>query len=252
MPEFNWSLKKGDRVDPQERILRKVNINENNCWIWQGATNGTGTAKIKDLDSKQSVINASLYSWKAFKDKNIDLEYIKIIMTCNNKLCVNVEHMELYNKPKTDYIRFMTFIKINKDSGCWEWQGATKFYGYGSFRFEDKNWAAHRWIFTHKNGPIEDKLSVCHKCDNPKCCNIKHLFIGTHKENMKDMKEKKRGVAPKGENNGHSKFSDKRVIELREEYKLGKLNIAEIARREKVSKSSMNSILKGKTYKHLL
>lgn len=78
-------------------------------------------------------------------------------------------------------------------SGCMEWQGPRTELGYGRARFDGAPSKAHRvaWILT--NGPIPAGLAVCHRCDNPPCCNTSHLFLGTIKDNTRDMVAKKRG-----------------------------------------------------------
>lgn len=80
-------------------------------------------------------------------------------------------------------------------SGCWNWMGAVhKKTGYGIFRRKggSSGHSAHRMAWELWNGPVPEGLCVCHKCDNPRCCNPDHLFIGTHKDNSEDMVRKGR------------------------------------------------------------
>lgn len=83
--------------------------------------------------------------------------------------------------------------RVNKTVDCWEWTGQLTIHDYGTISWNGKNISTHRisWIF--KNGKIEDGLCVLHKCDNRRCVNPDHLFLGTHIDNMRDMKIKNRG-----------------------------------------------------------
>jgi len=79
--------------------------------------------------------------------------------------------------------------------GCIEWLGTKQPNGYGVFRAGRNSLGtdlAHRFIWLATNGPISDNLHVLHHCDNPICCNIEHLFLGTPKDNMLDKKAKGR------------------------------------------------------------
>lgn len=71
------------------------------------------------------------------------------------------------------------------ESGCWEWQGTLGQLGYGQTTFQNKKWIVHRLSYFVFKGDLRG-LDVCHTCDNKKCCNPDHLWLGTHIENMDD------------------------------------------------------------------
>ena len=86
--------------------------------------------------------------------------------------------------------RFMEFVSVNLKNGCWEWDGTVR-TGYGRFYVNGKMQSAHRVSWEIHNGPINGFL-VLHKCDNTSCVNPEHLFLGTQKDNVRDMWEKQR------------------------------------------------------------
>lgn len=87
--------------------------------------------------------------------------------------------------------------KVNKKSKneCWEWNASLR-SGYGVMSVNGKNQSAHRlsYLLHYKKDP--GKLFVCHKCDNRKCVNPNHLFLGTHRDNMIDCYKKGRMFIP--------------------------------------------------------
>jgi len=126
--------------------------------------------------------------------------------------------------------RFNKKYIVNQNTGCWEWTDYAKFHkggngGYGRLSVNGTMQPAHRWIWEHINGPIGNpKILVCHHCDNRKCVNPYHLFIGTHKDNRDDMVAKGRSPKqigtlkwspPRGERSGRAIFTNDEILEIR-------------------------------------
>lgn len=147
--------------------------------------------------------------------------------------------------------RFMQKVKVGGAEECWEWQAGIDQSGYGTFHLKGTTVHANR-VAAHLflGFDLDSELYVLHACDNRPCVNPRHLFIGTHDDNMKDMARKERSGAPKGERHSRAQFSDHAVRRIRLMYELGAKPKA-ISEIFKVAKTGIKHIVKGETWKHL-
>lgn len=109
----------------------------------------------------------------------------------------------------------------------------------------------NRVVWEQNNGPIPPNLCVCHKCDNPGCVNINHLFLGTRKDNSQDMIKKNRQPNMAGTHNGNSKLNEYQVQGIREKYKTGMFTYKELGLWYGVSDVHVGDIINNKRWRIL-
>jgi hypothetical protein len=139
--------------------------------------------------------------------------------------------------------------------GCWEWQSRISEDGYalyGGGLSKNKCEAgrrklAHRTSYEFFVSPIPENLCVLHQCDNRRCVNPTHLFLGTRNDNNKDRMKKGRNGDRSGERNGKSKFTEAEIRSIRNDYAGGETQES-IASRHSVHHSTIGRIVGRRTW----
>jgi hypothetical protein len=169
-------------------------------------------------------------------------------------------------KPIKD--RFSTKYRIDEHTGCWIWTSTTNNAGYGTIGLgtaEQGKDFAHRASYRIFKGPIEKGCVICHKCDNKKCVNPDHLFMGTQLDNIRDAQKKgriRKGDAwktearllidQKGEKHGMHKLKEHEVREILIRKKAGPMVIAHVAAEFRVTRGTIRNIITRKNWKHVV
>lgn len=190
-----------------------------------------------------------------------------VCLQCGKRCCRQIDgevnnhpkccSRECYWKWKTESgkrnadARFWLKISKKDPESCWEWIAKSETEdGYGVFYHHSGEPAirSHRFSWGLVNGAIPEGKSVLHRCNNRKCCNPNHLYLGTSAENMAD---KARANSGKGERHGLSKLTDMDVVAIRGMYKSGDYLQKEIATIFGVSSVAISCVCRRKTWAHI-
>jgi|SRR6185503_9585571 len=153
-----------------------------------------------------------------------------------------------------EHVKKELLTKRNVVGECWEFTGQIDNKGYGrrTFTIEGKKSKrpVHQIAYRLWKGDIIKDFYVCHTCDNRKCFNPDHLWVGTTKENLQDMRVKGRSNERKGENHPKAKLTKNDVLDIRKDYENG-ISMASMARKYSVSTVAIDYICKRKNWKHI-
>lgn len=149
--------------------------------------------------------------------------------------------------------RFWPKISSTNAAGCREWLGQKDRNGYGSIGLGRKRVNTHRLAMAlHLGLDLDDLrgLCVCHKCDNPACCEPSHLFLGTQRDNIHDAIVKGRRGSTAGELNCRSKLTAQAVQQMRELRKAGR-TFESIGAEFGVKSNAARKAALGLTWRHV-
>lgn len=169
------------------------------------------------------------------------------------RLCKDGIKRRIRINPTTrEYVqKFVSLMNVTPDKNeCWEWMGATRVREYGGMTFKGKLWLAHRLCLLFSGRDPRGKCA-CHHCDNPKCVNPSHLFIGTMMDNTRDMIRKGRNRPTKGEDNGGCTTPLSTVLALRKEYVPGIISQKHLAEKYNVTQNTVCLIVNRYSWKHV-
>lgn len=142
-------------------------------------------------------------------------------------------------------------VDVRGEDECWPWLGATNVWGYGDCVYAGRRSNASRAAYLDKNGGIQSGHVVCHRCDNPICCNPAHLFAATQAENLADCRRKGRARGQFKAGRKHpkptAKLTPEKVQEARSLYAAG-VSQSEIGRLWGIHSSTISRAIRGESW----
>lgn len=140
---------------------------------------------------------------------------------------------------------------VVSDTGCWNFNSVRKDGRANVFFFGGRYMVAYRASFAMHKGPIPTGLQVLHRCDNPRCVNPDHLWVGTQVDNLEDCVAKGRNAVFVGEAHGQAKLTEDDVRAIRAEYAAGGVTLRALASRYGMSVGGLHHIILGRTWTHV-
>ena len=133
---------------------------------------------------------------------------------------------------------------------CWIWTSVKGGIEYEMLSLKrGQEYLAHRISWNIHFGEIPTGIRVLHKCDNPKCVNPNHLFLGNQQDNMNDMKKKGRSL--KGEKSPKHKLTKTKVLRIRKMYANKKHTQQEITNKFNINQTNVGFIIRRVTWTHI-
>lgn len=138
------------------------------------------------------------------------------------------------------------------ETPCLEWDGYRDKGGYGKRYVSLRGQCSvHCLAWEDAHGPIPNGMNVLHKCDNPSCYNVEHLFLGTTLDNVADRVAKGRSDRPQGMKHPQAVLTDGKVKEIRERYGVNGCTQQQLADEFGISRAHVAGILSRRFWSHI-
>lgn len=238
-------------------FLAQNTMQVDNCLLWVGKTKRSGNrlryvARVNGVDTTAQrfayFVHRGLPPDTPMKDS--------VVAICGNPSCCAIGHLvavphgaarrtvaEASGPTLGEYLR--QHSSVDQVTGCWEWDGAIMHDGYGRAKYRGRSMRAHRMAYASACGLTLDEMAkengqVLHKCNNRRCCNPAHLYLGSHADNMVD---KANAGSAKRVSGGAARLSPAQVHALKQDYAAG-MSMVALAAKYGVSKPAVSNRLR--------
>lgn len=157
---------------------------------------------------------------------------------------------EATEEEKLDRLKESYERHVVRGEGCWEWSGVLHKSGYAVLKYGKKQIGAHQASWLIHKGKIENGLWTLHHCDNKKCTNPDHIYLGNAKRNAQDREDRQRRPIRRGDSHPNSKLNEDQVKEIKKRMKIG-ITLTRLSKDFSISLGSLEAIKSGTTWKHV-
>lgn len=147
--------------------------------------------------------------------------------------------------------RFWRRVRVGSTDECWPWIGAHR-NGYGAIKHGHKVLSAHVVSYVIHHGQIPDGMLVTHSCDNRTCCNPSHLHLGTFRDNVIEMQQRRLVSTQRGIEAYNAILDEDRVREIRRFASENHCGYVRASRHFGLNKHTVRNVLRGETWKHVV
>lgn len=207
MPYRDGAQRAIEDYDVERFSRRFIEDHDTGCYLWVGSKSRSGFGVFNLGKSVEARRASLLILGEGIKDSQT------VRNICGNKICVNPAHLAAEDpKPSIDLAKLRMHRRIEKAavrliesankfedklfpcpmSGCFIWSGCEDGHGYGVTTFDGKRIGTHRLAWILAGNDLRDGDCILHKCDQPLCCNVDHLFVGDRADNNWDRARKSR------------------------------------------------------------
>lgn len=164
-----------------------------------------------------------------------------------------MKYLKIPQLSEQDVARFWRFVAKREVDVCWPWLAGKSDEGYGRFKLDGRLYSATRVGYFIARGEDPAPRHVCHTCDNPRCCNPVHFWLGSSSQNVYDSVRKgryhRKDSAVRGEEVLNVQYTDTQIMRLRKFAQT--LSVPEAARLSGVNVGTAYGIVHGDTWVHL-